>query len=207
MNCSFFLINILLLLISIKSWKLKLWKSTFSFSLTKSSNQISKLILTSLLFLNTNIIHVNANDNDQSQQINALRKIQSVKDSIKYVQDDIATSGDPDVIVKELKALLSNYKLKDNVILASQLINNKDIREKVSTLGKEAYEDLVIVLEYFPDDLDNLSGRKKAPREVLSFAQEASTSSSKKLQQMLDLFPSDIVKSIKDESSISQSNL
>lgn len=207
MNCSFFLINILLLLISIKSWKLKLWKSTFSFSVTKSSNQISKLILTSLLFLNTNIIHVNANDNDQSQQINALRKIQSVKDSIKYVQDDIATSGDPDVIVKELKALLSNYKLKDNVILASQLINNKDIREKVSTLGKEAYEDLVIVLEYFPDDLDNLSGRKKAPREVLSFAQEASTSSSKKLQQMLDLFPSDIVKSIKDESSISQSNL
>ena len=49
----------------------------------------------------------------------------------------------------------------------------QDIRNEAKFHGTSAVEDLSQVFEYFSDEIDNMSGNKFPPRQILSFSLEA----------------------------------
>lgn len=133
-------------------------------------------------------------DTDTSNALTAYNKIQQVESSIKYIQQDIENGGDATAIIKEVKILLNNFKLRENVATSLPLVPSNN-RDKASALGKEAYEDLVQITEYYPDNVDDLSGSRTPPQEVLTFAQMATGSADQKLKAMLQLFPQNLASS------------
>lgn len=132
----------------------------------------------------------------ESKAFRALENVERVELSLKFVQQDIEKGGDPSTITNEIKALLNNYRLRDNIELSAQLVSEGN-REKAIRLGKDAFEDLSQILEYFPESFDDITGSKIAPREILTFAQEGSKVAASKLHEMVELFPSDAIAALK----------
>jgi len=148
----------------------------------------SRNVLTQIIIIGSFLMPL---DCIASDSMDAFRKIQQVQSSLKYIQDDIEKSGDPSLIIKEVKILLNNYQLKDSVSSSVNLISSRNNRDKALTLGKDAYEDLVQIIEYYPDYVDDMSGSRTPPQDVLSFAQLATKSADGKLKSMIGLFASD----------------
>jgi len=107
-----------------------------------------------------------------------LDQVARVYYSLPYIDESIEKET-PTVVVGQVRLLLSNYALKDNVLKALDFIPSSAQREEGRIHGLAAYEDLAIVGEYFEDDVDNQSGKKQPPKEVLLFAQKAASASSK----------------------------
>lgn len=62
--------------------------------------------------------------------------------------------------------------------------------------ARNAYEDLSSVYEYFADEIDNFTGKKYPPKEILTFADSAVRAAKVEINGILKLFPSDVVQGI-----------
>jgi hypothetical protein len=51
--------------------------------------------------------------------------------------------------------------------------------------GRTAYEYLTTIYEYFEDDIDDMTGKKSPPKEVLLLSQEGTEAASKELKTFL----------------------
>jgi hypothetical protein len=169
-------------------------RSTSSLDSHRNKAIPQALIASLLLSFNPVIVHAI----DKSPSLVALRNIQRVQESLQYVRQDIEKGSTPGEILKEVQILLKNYKLRENIDLSTQLVS-KESRYDAQKLGREAFEDLAQVTEYFPDEFDDVSGKKVVPQEILMFAQQATQSAEKKLNQMMTMFPSEALSSLKTE--------
>ena len=103
--------------------------------------------------------------------------------SLKLIDKSIETVGDVKLVVSQIDKLMTNYKLKDNLQLSLDLVDNKK-RDDARARGQAAFEDLSLVSEYYSDEVDDMSGKKKIPREVLKFAAGASVAAQKELEEV-----------------------
>ena len=103
--------------------------------------------------------------------------------SLKLIDKSITDVGDVKLVVNQIGKLMQNYKLKDNLQLSLDLVDNKK-RDEARGHGQAAFEDLSLVSEYFSDEIDDMSGKKKIPREVLQFAAGASVAAQKELEEV-----------------------
>ena len=124
-------------------------------------------------------------------QVAPLESIARVRYSLDAVQESIASSSDAGLVVTQIKTLLSNYRLKANCAAALEIVP-QERKEEARKHADTAVEDLVQIYEYFPDDIDNQSGTKRPPREVLQFADRAVAAAKVELNELFRLVPSDI---------------
>eukprot|EP01041_Mallomonas_annulata_P004996 gene4996-9995_t len=132
-----------------------------------------------------------------SSSIRAIENITRVKYSLHSVQDDIDKGSDAKAIINEVKALLQNYRLKDSLKTATELSGSK--RSDARDHANNAFEDLSSVFEYMSDNIDDVSGNRIPPREILTFTQQATSAADKELGLFLSDLPSEIVNSINSQ--------
>eukprot|EP01031_Cornospumella_fuschlensis_P029411 gene29411-35501_t len=133
-----------------------------------------------------------------SSERSAIENIERVIYSLKYMEDDIATKSDPDSVVTQAKFLLKNYRLKENLQTCLNIVPSSQ-RSEAKEHGQNAVEDLSQIYEYFSDRVDDMSGRKFAPQEVLQFAQEAIGATKKELKAVVSLYPQDLVREVDEQ--------
>lgn len=100
-------------------------------------------------------------------------------------------SGDADAVVRQIKALLSNYRLRENIDSAMDSVAEAN-REEGRKRALQAVEDLASVYEYLPDEIDDLSGTKHPSREALQFATRAVAAAELELDAFLTFVPADL---------------
>jgi hypothetical protein len=121
---------------------------------------------------------------------NAIANVARVTYSLKYVDDSINQSGDAESVVSQIRLLMKNYKLKDNLRDSLSVVpSNK--KDDAKTHAQNVIEDLSQIFEYFSDDIDNMSGKKTPPKEVLGFAQQAVKAAQGELNELIKLYPSE----------------
>lgn len=113
----------------------------------------------------------------------AAGNVMRVSYSLKLIDKSITDVGDVKLVVNQIAKLMQNYKLKDNLQLSLDLVDDKK-RDEARGHGLAAYEDLSLVSEYFSDEIDDMSGKKKIPREVLQFAAGASIAAQKEFEEV-----------------------
>jgi len=109
--------------------------------------------------------------------------------SLDYVYEDINKDITPQQLKTQIRSLLSNYQLKDNVRKTLDFIPPSS-REKALTSGQQAYEDLNAIFEYF-DGADNVS-----PREILVFSQKSVVDAKKQLETIIGELPEEMSKAV-----------
>ena len=114
----------------------------------------------------------------------AAANVMRVSYSLKLIDKQITTVGDVRQVVTQIDKLMQNYKLKDNLQLSLDLIKEDRKRDEARSHGMAAFEDLSLVKEYYSDEIDNMSGKKIIPQEVLKFAAGASVAAQKELDQV-----------------------
>ena len=127
--------------------------------------------------------------------VKSIENIERVYDSLKFVQDDINNKGDAKDIIKQIKFLLNNYKLKDNIILSIELVDSSK-KSIARDYGINAVEDLTQVYEYYFDEVDNMSGNTFPPKEVLTFANDAINAARKELNSLKALYPAEVLNDV-----------
>jgi hypothetical protein len=86
--------------------------------------------------------------------VGSLEQVARVRYSLDSVVDTINSSGEPGLVVSQIKSLLTNYRLRENCeIVAESVVEGRRIDAR--THARAAVEDLVQIYEYFPDDIDN----------------------------------------------------
>lgn len=194
----------LLFLAVVNCWKLP--SSSISIHITKKQlkNIAASSTVATTVFTSTGVYARELSGNDLFKATQAIETVERVTDSLKYVQEDIANKGDATSIVQQVKFLLNNYKLRDNIKESLSAVEDSK-REHARTHGTAAYEDLAQIFEYYEDDIDDSTGKKTPPREVLTFAQDAVAAAKKELQELISDYPasivSDIESKLKSESS------
>ena len=128
---------------------------------------------------------------DPQQQL-AVEQIMRVQKSLRYIDEAIEKEGNPSAVVQQINLLLKNYKVKENLQTSLPLVPQAR-REEARTHGITAIEDLQIVSEYFDDDIDDMSGRKTPPRQVLQLAVQASQAAAKEFRDLMTMYPSAVV--------------
>jgi hypothetical protein len=126
-------------------------------------------------------------------QVRAIEQIMRVQGSLRYVEDDINTKGDPSSVVSQINLLVRNYQLKDNVRISLGLIADSAKREEARTHGVAAIDDLQIVSEYYDDDINNTTGQKTPPQAVLKLAVQATEAANKEFKLLFAQFPEDVI--------------
>ena len=121
-----------------------------------------------------------------SASISALENILRVSGSLKYILSDIDNGSDYKSIFSQVKLLLVNYKLRDNIQVAVATLPSQS-RSQGQQFGNDAYEYLIQISEYFKDGYDIAA----TPRDILTFAQSGVQAAEKQLNSLVDLFPSD----------------
>lgn len=96
----------------------------------------------------------------------AAANVMRVSYSLKLIDKQIETVGDVRQVVAQIDKLMQNYKLKDNLQLSLDLVGDNKKRDEAKSHGQAAFEDLSLVKEYYSDEVDDMSGKKKIPREV-----------------------------------------
>ena len=66
---------------------------------------------------------------------------------------------------------MRNYHLKDNIASSISLVK-KEKRNEARAVGNTIIEDLSLVSEYFEDEVDDMTGKKKAPPGAFKFAEQ-----------------------------------
>jgi hypothetical protein len=128
-----------------------------------------------------------------ASSVRALEQVMRVQGSLKYVDETVNVEGNPRAVVQQINLLLSNYKLKDNVRLSLPLIADSGRREEARTHGVAAVEDLQLVSEYFDDDINETTGVKTPPAQVLKLALQATEAAGKELREFVSLLPQSVV--------------
>ena len=62
----------------------------------------------------------------------AIENILRVYKSLQYIEEDIENKGDPKSVIAQIKVLLKNYQLRENVIISLDIVS----KVKVNTRGK-----------------------------------------------------------------------
>ena len=126
-------------------------------------------------------------------QLRAVEQILRVQKSLKYIDESIEKEGSPAGVVQQINLLLKNYKLKENLQTSLPLIAGGDKRREEARIhGQTAIEDLVIVSEYYDDDIDDFTGKKTPPQKVLQLALQASAACSKELKELIAMYPTEV---------------
>lgn len=167
---------------------------TKSYSTHKSLQIVSKCaIIVAALAYNVPLVHAETLVPESATK--AIENVERVMFSLKYIQDDIARTSDASPIVSQIKFLLTNYKLRENVDKSIPVVSKK-LQEDARAHGRTAYEDLATVYEYFEDEIDDTTGKKKPSPEVLQFADVAVQAARKELKELIALYPQDVVSEI-----------
>jgi hypothetical protein len=161
---------------------------TNAWNIDKSTNKVTSAALGMLLLSNP----VLAADSSTS----ALEQVARVKYSLSYVNSDIEKASEAEPIVNQIKLLLNNYKLRENVQASLSLSNN---REEAKTHGLAAWEDLIIISEYFEADIDPITGKKRPPPAALKLSYDAVTAAEKEFDLYFASFPSGLRSSIESK--------
>lgn len=155
---------------------------------TSFGSKVRGAVAGSLFFLSCS---VPTNAAIGSNNIKAVEVVTRVTNSLKYIEEDIANKGDVQDVLSQIKFLVKNYKLKDNVALALETVVTNKADAKLH--AQNAVEDLAQVFEYFSDEVDNMSGKKFPPKDILIFADQATRAAEKELKLLLQSIPSDII--------------
>lgn len=123
----------------------------------------------------------------------AAANVMRVSYSLKLIDKQITTVGDVRQVVTQIEKLMQNYKLKDNLQLSLDLVKEDKKRDEARSHGIAAFEDLSLVKEYYSDEVDDMSGKKIIPREVLKFAAGASVAAQRELEQVRSEFFFEVV--------------
>lgn len=127
--------------------------------------------------------------------LSAVDNIERVNYSLKYILDDIESGSNPKQIISQVKTLMRNYKLRENIQLAVPLITDSNSQRLGKQLGTEAYEYLSQIFEYFTDE-NSFESSSINPREVLVFAQQGIQAAKQDLDKFVDLLPPDVKSSM-----------
>ena len=130
-----------------------------------------------------------------SQAVQSLKTVYLFRDSLQYIDDDIEKGVDARGIVNEIRTLYKNYNLKENVRTALSMVDSNQ-RADAKEHGLQAVEDIAAIYEYFEDKVDNQSGTRTPPKEVLLFSKKAILASGKELGQFLSYFPDELIKEV-----------
>lgn len=95
---------------------------------------------------------------------------------------------------------MKNYNLKESILSSLDVINKSSF-DQAKTHGLAAVEDLSQIFEYFSDEVDNMSGNKFPPKEVLIFAQDALKASKQELKLLIESYPSTLLQDIEAKIS------
>jgi hypothetical protein len=107
-----------------------------------------------------------------TDSLSGLDTVVRVKYSLDSVAETINSSGDAGTVVAQIERLLNNYQFKDNLKKAIELVPPTRLVDARSHAAV-AEEDLRLVTEYFEDNVDNMSGTRRPPRELLQFSSQA----------------------------------
>jgi len=111
-------------------------------------------------------------------ELESANQLARVMYSLDYISDDIDKGVTSQQVITQIKTLLGNYNLKDNIRKTVALVPSGPNREKAYEKGVSAIEDLSAVFEYFND---GMTESKVSPRELLMFAQKATKSAKEDL--------------------------
>jgi len=106
-------------------------------------------------------------------ELESANQLARVMYSLDYISDDIDKGITSQQVITQIKTLLGNYNLKDNIRKTVALVPSGPSREKAYEKGVSAIEDLSSIFEYFND---GITESKVSPRELLMFAQKATKS-------------------------------
>ncbi|KAJ1380225.1 hypothetical protein B484DRAFT_412111, partial [Ochromonadaceae sp. CCMP2298] len=102
----------------------------------------------------------------------AIESVERVANSLTYIQQDIENKGGAQEIVGQIKFLVRNYKLSDNINSAIVVVPKEGSKAALEH-GRAAVEDLAAVYEYYSEEMDNMSGKKTPAKETLVLADKA----------------------------------
>ena len=141
------------------------------------------------------LVHaIEYDDIDQASK-SALTNVYNVFMNLKYIENDIENGESPQTIIKEVRTLLSNYRLKESLQKSVKLSKNKSEAE---VIGRNIIENLNLIYEYYEDNIDNMSGIKTPPKEVLLFAKSSLSATSIEFNKLFNLYPSNIIEKLKE---------
>jgi hypothetical protein len=132
---------------------------------------------------------------DVASARSGLEQVYRVRLSLNYVNQDIERGSGVGDIIKQIKLLLTNYQLKDNIRKSMELIP-KPQREDARTHGIAAFEDLSTIFEYFKDDIDEATGSNIPNSQVMKLAYDATKAASIELDTFVKDIPPDIASEI-----------
>lgn len=112
--------------------------------------------------------------------------------SIPHPQEDELTNGNsyPDVQAL-VTSLLRNYQLKSSLDSALALLPSSlppKTKEDAKLHAKIAYENLILILEYFPEDQSGPLANKTLKPEQVTFTIKALQAARKELLEFLEFF-------------------
>ena len=134
-----------------------------------------------------------AENNYQTTQYTAaptsVDNIRAILDALGYIESDIATKGDAEAVLVQIKFLVKNSKIREN-ILSSLSFLPPNMQNTARVHGLSALEDLAQVYEYYSDEFDDITGRKipHPANQMLQFENNAVLSAKKEFAQFLSSF-------------------
>ena len=120
-----------------------------------------------------------------------------VRYSLPQIAVEIEKSSDASPVVREIKLLLTNYKLKENINKSLDAIRNSNKKININvndarSHGTSAVEYLSTIYEYFEEDIDNATGKKAPKPEVLGLAYKAIGAATEELDKFIASIPEDV---------------
>eukprot|EP01038_Epipyxis_sp_PR26KG_P010452 gene10452-14040_t len=106
-----------------------------SFGLCGSSNQIMAAPFT------TGSVYI-SDSSTIIQPQDAISNLKRIGESLGYIQDDINANGDIISIIKQIKFLLKNYNIRENVQFAEPLLVSSSKKQEAKEHGIAIIEDL-----------------------------------------------------------------
>lgn len=153
-----------------------------------------------------NIVPTIADLNDYNpSDIKSIERVERLSFSLNDIENEINTNGNPESVLSQIKFLLKTYDVKDNLQKTFHLVNS-DRRSEARDHSRAIYEYLTTVLEYFPEDVDPITGKRKYPPQVLLFAQDAIKAAKKELNDLNKLYPKEIVEQLVQQIKAEYSN-
>lgn len=177
------------------AWNTRLIKKSIIPTITLLPLLYGGIPNTPILSSSIPLVHaIEYNDIDQASK-SALINVYNVFLNLKYVENDIENGKSTPTIVKEVRTLLTNYRLKDSLQKSVSLSNNK---KEAEVIGRTIIENLNLIFEYFEDDIDNMSGIKTPPKEVLLFAKSSLSATTTEFNKLFTLYPSNVIEKLKE---------
>merc|ERR1719408_485717 len=171
------------------------WKPSYSSLLRK----IAATSLTTGLLLGSDLSPSHAAADEK--QIEALKQVERVKVSLKYIQSDLEKASDAKPFIPQIKLLLRNYKFKENLQKGISLAEKGQKRDDAKLHANAAIDDLVLITEYF-DGVDDPAAI--APK-ALKLTYDGAGASIKEVDAFFSSLPTEdvdnVISAIKEEFS------